>query len=97
MDLVRVVDDVVGNLAAMFDKGIRVEEGIDVDIVSYTSNAVANTEDTVSHGLKRVPLGFIVVSQDKAGVCYWSGTTHTSTNLYLKNNVATVATKLIVF
>lgn len=81
----------------MFDKGIRVEQQLDVDLVSYTSNAIANTEDTVAHDLKRVPLGFIVYSQDKAGVVYWSGTAHTATNLFLKNSVATVATKLIVF
>ena len=81
----------------MFDKGIRVAEGLDIYIVSYTSNGTANTEDAVAHGLKRVPLGFIVCSQDKAGVVYASGTAHTATNLYLKNSVATVATKLIVF
>lgn len=93
----RVIDDVVGNLAAMFDKGIRIDQGLDIQILSYTSNAAPNTEDTVAHSLKRAPVGFIVCSQDKAGVVYWSGTAHTATNLYLKNNVATVATKLIVF
>jgi hypothetical protein len=96
LDLVRFLDTMASNLAALFDKGIGIDDNLDVQIVDYTTNAVANTQDTVAHTLKRVPEGYIVVSVDKAGVIYKSGA-FTATDLLLKCNVATVVAKLIVF
>lgn len=82
----------------------RVSFGTGVDGVSgqniegewhtYTSNAVANTEDTLGHTIGAVPLGYIVVYQDKAGSLYQgpaTGTAWTSSNIYLKCSVASVA------
>ena len=65
--------------------------------VDYTSNATPDTEDTVAHNLGWIPKGFIIVNRDKAGIAYDSGTAWTSSNIYLKCNVATVAFKLLVF
>jgi hypothetical protein len=64
--------------------------------VTYTSNGVANTEDTVAHGLTVIPIGYLVVRQDKAGVVYSGTTAWTTTNLYLKCSVATQVTLLYV-
>jgi len=64
---------------------------------AYTTNATPDTEDTVAHGLGRVPVGFIVVRRDKAGVIYDSGGTWTSTNILLKCNVASLAATILVF
>lgn len=75
--------DKAGNLSAQF--------------VVYTSNGTANTEDTVSHTLGRVPVGYITVLQDKAAVVYDSGTDWTETAMYLKTSVATVTQTLLVF
>ena len=78
-------------------KGIRVEDNLDAADVSYTTNAVANTEDTVAHNLGRIPIGYWVISRDKAGVVYNGGTAWTTTNIYLKCNVASTAVRVIVF
>jgi hypothetical protein len=59
----------------------------------FTSHAGADTEFAVAHGLISVPLGYLVVSQDKAGTLYQmhdTGTAWTTTNIYLKCNVASV-------
>lgn len=65
--------------------------------VVFTSNGVANTEDAVTHTLSRVPVGFLQGVPNKAAQIYDSGTTWTSTKIYVKTSVATVAWKLLVF
>ena len=75
--------DKAGNLSAKY--------------VVFTSHAVATTEDTVPHKLGRVPNGYIVVKQDKAGIVYDGTTAWTTTNLYLKSSVASVTWTLMVF
>lgn len=96
-ELIRSLADLVQNLAVIFDKGVGVDDNLDVVSVEFTSNAVANTEDTVAHTLGRIPAGYLVVSQNKAASIYVSGTTFTKTSIYLKTSVATVAVKLRVF
>lgn len=71
-------------------------ENIDGEFVTYTSNAVADTEDTVAHTLGSVPIGYIVVKQDKGSNVYEGGTAWTSTNLYLKQTGTSVATTLFL-
>ena len=65
--------------------------------VVFTSNGVANTEDTVAHKLGRTPVGYIPVKQDKSAVLYDSGTAFTSTNVYWKSSAATVAWTVFLF
>ena len=64
----------------------------------FTSDASANTEFTVAHTVGSVPLGYLVLAQDKAGSLYQmddTGTAWTSTNIYLKCSVSSV--KFLVF
>lgn len=76
-------DDKAGNLSAVY--------------VVFTSNAVANTQDTVAHNLGRTPVGYIPVKQDKSAVLYDGTTAFTSSNLYLRSSAATVAWTILVF
>lgn len=75
--------DKAGNLSAVY--------------AVFTSNAVANTEDAVAHVLGRTPLGYFVVSQNKAGTLYDSTTAATGTTIYWKSSVASVAWVVLVF
>ena len=81
----------------------RVSFGTGVDGVSgqniegewqiYTSNSTPDTEDMLSHTIGSIPLGYLVVNQNKAGTVYGTaslGTAWTSSNIYLKCNVASV-------
>jgi hypothetical protein len=66
--------------------------------VAYTSNASANTEDTVTHNLGRIPIGYLVIDRDKAGMVYSSNKgAWTTTTMRLKCDVGTTATTLLVF
>ena len=59
----------------------------------FTSDSSANTEFTLGHTVGSVPLGALVLWQDKAGSLYQgptTGTAWTSTNVYLKCSVSSV-------
>lgn len=75
--------------------GIRVEDNFDAQIITVTT-AGADTEVNVAHTLKRTPIGYLVLSRNKGGVIYDSGTSWTSSNIYIKCNVATVTIKLLI-
>ena len=70
---------------------------LDAKYVVFTSNGTANTEDAVAHKLGHKPNGYVVVKQDKAATLYDSGTTNTTTYLYVKSSAATVAWTVLVF
>lgn len=69
----------------------------DAKYLVVTSSGTANNENTWAHGLKRVPQGYIVVRADKACDVYDGTTPWTTTNIYLKVSVATVALTILVF
>lgn len=74
-------------------------ENIDGQWLTITTNAIANTEDTFTHSLGAVPVGYIVVGQDKSGILYQfssTGTAWTSSKIYLKCSVASVTFKLFL-
>lgn len=69
----------------------------DIQIITYTSNATPDTETSASHSLERVPSGYIVCYQDKAGILYDSGTSWTPGTVYFKCSVASVTFKILLF
>lgn len=75
----------------------RKAHNFDAVWVAYTSNATANTEDTVAHNLGRTPVGALIGLPDKSATIYDSGTTWTSTNIYLKSSAATTVVNILVF
>lgn len=75
-------------------------ENMAIDFVTITNAAgyVADAEIVVPHTLNGVPKGYIVINQSVAGSLYDSGTAWTTTNIYLKFDVAGAATiKIMVF
>lgn len=67
------------------------------NVVTYTTNATANTQDVVAHGLPYAPRGFLVINKSEAVDLYDGGTAWTATNIYLKATVASANVTLIVF
>lgn len=57
----------------------------------------ADTEFSTTHHLGRTPAGFIVTKSDAACSVYDSGTTWTTTTIYLKCDAANVAMTITVF
>ena len=74
-------------------------QNIEGQFQTYTSNATPDTEDTIAHTIGSVPLGYIVMTQNKAGSLYGTaslGTAWTSSNIYLKCSVASVTFLLFI-
>jgi hypothetical protein len=96
-DLLRELIGHVNNLDAILNRGFSFMDNADARIVSFTSNGVANTEETVAHTLGKVPTGFLVCNLDKAASIYSGPTAWTKTNIYLKSNTASTTASIIVF
>lgn len=64
--------------------------------ITYNTNAVVNTEDTISHTLNAIPPGFILMVPPVTGTINKGTTAWTSTNIYLKCTGASQTCKLFL-
>jgi hypothetical protein len=78
-----------------FGDGTNLENifGCYADIVS---DATPDTEFEVNHTTGRVPGGFILLQQDKAGSLYKGGTAWTSSKIYLKSSVSSMSARIFI-
>lgn len=94
--------DIVLRLRMMVDNGhLGFGDGTSTDnifgtFVTYVSNAAPNTEDTITHNLGFVPIGYLVMSLDKGAVIYKGTTAWTTSLMYLKSNTATTTALLFI-
>lgn len=107
LDISKYIPDVnrdLSNIVLALTGRIRFGRGQDGDrgenisgqFQVYTSNGAANTEDTIAHGIGSVPVGYIVIKQDKASNVYLGTTAWTSSNIYLRQSGTSVATTLFL-
>lgn len=96
-DLFQTLLEFIRNVTSIINGGLRFEDNVDCKLVSYTSNAAPNTQDSVAHGLGKTPIGFLVYDRDKDSNDPYRSATFDATNLYLKCSTASVAFKIIVF
>lgn len=82
------LDRDVVNIVQCLSKRITFSDNIATQLVSKSDTGSANAEFYIDHNLGVAPLGFIVIKNNKAGVVYDSGTTWTSSRIYLKCSVA---------
>lgn len=96
-----VVDEPVGKAYINVALGTAADGtlvgSLDARYQVIADTGTADTEFIVAHGLARAPVGYLVCRIDKAGIVYASGTTWTTTNIYLKCNAANAALTLIVW
>lgn len=64
-------------------------------VLTLTTSGTPDAENTKAHTLGRTPLGYIVLSQDKAASIYKGTTAWDATNIYLKATVASVALRIL--
>lgn len=76
--------------------GLKFSDNINCEVKTVADTGAANTEFTVAHTLKVVPSGFLLVNSDKAAKVYASGTSWTTTNVYLKADAANCEIKVIL-
>lgn len=70
-------------------------ENVSGEFQVVADSGTANTEFSITHTLGATPIGYLVTKINKAGVVYDSGTTWTSSIIYLKCDTAN--TTLTVF
>lgn len=95
VDLVDRLIRYTAKLGNIINKGVRAADNWDAQTISVTL-ATANTEQAVAHTLKRIPVGYIVLSMDKVATIYDGTTAWTTTNVYIRSNVNATAVKIIL-
>ena len=65
--------------------------------LTVADSGSADAEFSITHHLDRTPIGFIATKSDAACSVYDSGTTWTTTTIYLKCDAANVALTITVF
>jgi hypothetical protein len=83
-------------LTQILNKGLVFSDNFSIDILIFTSQQ-ADSEFPVTHNLRRVPTGYIVIGMDKAGLLYNGATAWTSTNIYLKASLGATTFKALIF
>ena len=97
IDLFKAISEFARSAVTILSRGITFSDNVDCRLITFTSSATPDAENTVAHTLGKVPTGYLVYSLNKAAVVYANATAWTKTNIYLKVNVASVAVKIIVF
>jgi len=95
--LLQILEEWQQNLKSILDGGLSFEDNMDVSLVTVTSDATPGTEFSVSHGLGKVPTGYIVYKQGGAGTIYNGPTANTATTLYLRSDASSTSFSVIVF
>ena len=84
-------------LKSSLDGGISINDNVDASRVTIVTHVTPGTETGYSHGLGKVPLGYIVTGQEAAGSVYDGATANTNQTLYLKSDVSSKTFKILVF
>lgn len=100
-----VLKDIYKALRRNISYGGPTQTGLQADNINGAFGTTANTgaadtEFSVTHNLNRVPVGFHVINQSKAGSFYGTptlGTHWSKTQIFLKCNVANVAATFFIF
>lgn len=96
-NLEKTLDEAFQRLREILNKGLLFADNFDAYIATITTDATPGLETAITHGLKRVPSGYLVMSRDKAAIIYDGASAWTATTLYIRSDVASVTAKVIVF
>ena len=96
-DLILILSRFFADIRSLTDQGLGFSDNMDCRIVSYTTNATPDTEDAITHTLGKIPVGYIITYQDKAGSIYDSGTAWTEDTIYLKCSTTSASVRMLIF
>lgn len=96
-DLLTALSNWAMVLKSILDGGISINDNVDASRVTIVTHVTPGTETGYSHGLGKVPLGYIVTGQEAAGSVYDGATENTNQTLYLKSDVGSVTFRILVF
>ena len=99
--MLSVLCESFGSVSRGINGGLGFGDGVDIDNmvgkwITYTTNGVANTEDTIVHDMGVVPIGFLVMIPPESGTINKGTTAWTASNIYLKCSAASQTAKLFL-
>lgn len=71
-------------------------ENIDAYLVDATASSVAGDDTSLTHDLKRTPIGYLILSQSGSGDFYEGSATNTDTAFYIKCTTASTRFKIAI-
>lgn len=71
-------------------------ENLDAYLVEATASAVAGDDNQLTHDLKRIPQGYIILSQSASGNFYEGSGTNDETNFFIKCTTASTRFKVAI-
>lgn len=87
----------IKDAAELLNNGLSFDDNFYAETLTVADTGAANSENAITHTLKKVPTGFFLIYKDRAGDAYDSGTTWTATTIYIKFSAANSSIKLLVF
>lgn len=95
-DLEFALDKFSLRLREILNNGLNFSDNFNGYLTTITTSAAPGTETAIAHGLKRVPVGCIVIEKDKAAHIYLGASGKDATNYYVRSDVASVTATLLI-
>jgi len=97
-DLLRMLIDYTREVGDLINGALQLgPDNLNCYIYTVTNTGNADVEFSFANTLKRIPVGYLIISISKAGIIYKGSTVWTTTTIYLKCNVANAEVKILVF
>ena len=92
------LDKFFSALRAIINNGLTFTDNFNCHIEIITTNATPGVETAVTHGLKRIPVGLIILERlNKGGDIYLGGSGKDATTYNLASDVASLNAKIMIF
>lgn len=93
-DFKRFVSIITSSIQSVINGNLSLGDNMSLQFITVEFNA-SGTQVVSSHGLKRVPAGYIAVGMSAPCIVYDGSTTNTTDQIYLKANAASIVRLLI--
>jgi glutamate synthase domain-containing protein 1 len=97
-ELLRMLNNYTREVGDLINGALQLgPDNLNCYIYTVTDTGNIDTEFNFAHTLKRIPVGYFVISISKAGIVYKGSTAWDIATIYLKCNVANAEVKILVF
>lgn len=83
-------------LSELINGGLKFDDNVNCYKIRVADTGAADTKFKVAHTLKRTPIGFIEILNNKSGITYKSSTAWDENFIYLKCSVANSDITIII-
>lgn len=95
-NLERSFTKLVDQLVELFKNGITFADNFNGYLTTITTDATPGVETAITHTLKKIPTGCVVLEKDKAGHVFLGASGKSSTVYNVASDVASVTATLLI-